>query len=319
MSKPLPWVKFETMSDGGGKFVVSPLERGMGITLGNSLRRVLLSSLSGYAITSLNIEGVKHEFSTISNVVEDVFDIICNLKGIVFKAGVEETVKLHISVSKKGKIKAKDIQLPAGVEILNPDWHIAEVSSDSKLKIEMTLNKGVGYAAAEAHLESGQPIDTINIDASFSPIVRVNHQVESIRVGKELDYDSLTLDVWTNGSISPEYAVSEASRILMSKFDLFNHLNQKPQLVDFSSSQSEVSSGQEKSKESALSLSIDDLELSARSSNCLKRAGIETVAELMEKDLSELIQIKNFGKKSADEINDKLKQYGLMLKGAEVY
>lgn len=319
MSKPLPWVKFETMSDGGGRFIVSPLERGMGITLGNSLRRVLLSSLSGYAITSLSIEDVKHEFSTIPNVVEDVFDIICNLKGIVFKSDLEETVKLSLSVSRKGKVKAKDIQLPVGVEVLNPDWHIAEVSSDSKLKIEMTLNKGVGYAPAESHLAEGQAIDTINIDSSFSPIVRVNHQVESIRVGKELDYDSLTLDVWTNGSISAEFAVSEASRILMSKFDLFNRLNQKPIVADFNAVQVDVSAGQEKTKESALSLSIDDLELSARSSNCLKRAGIETVSELMEKDLSELIQIKNFGKKSADEINDKLKQYGLMLKGAEVY
>ncbi len=319
MSKPLPWVKFEQMSDGGGRFVVSPLERGMGITLGNSIRRVLLSALSGYAITSISIEGVKHEFSTIPNVVEDVFDIICNFKGIVFKADVETPLKLSLQTSKKGKLKAKDIQLPTGVQILNPDWHIAEVSSDSKIKMDLVLDKGVGYAPAEILKRDGLPIDTILVDASFSPIVRVNHQVESIRVGKELDYDSLTLDVWTNGSVEAEEAVKEASQILMSRFELFGCMNQKPLPIESVSELSSAVSGGEKSKESILSLSIDDLELSARSSNCLKRAGIETVSELIEKDLSELIQIKNFGKKSADEINAKLKQYGLILKGAEVF
>lgn len=313
-SNPQPWVKFETLSDGAGRFIVSPLERGMGTTLGNSLRRVLLSSLEGYAITSIKIEGVKHEFSTIPHVLEDVFDFICNIKKLIFKSSETKPVKLSLSVSKKGKILASQIVCPEGVEILNQDLYIAELTEAGKFNVELVLRRGKGYAPSEAHQDEDQSIDTISLDASFSPIIRVNHQVENIRVGKELDYDSLSLDVWTNGSISAEAAVRQASQTLVDRLSLFGSMNQKP-LVQEISSEKGQSASFEKSMDSVLALTIDDLELSARSSNCLKRAGIETVGELVQKDTSELIKIKNFGKKSADEINAKLKMYGLALSG----
>ncbi len=308
---PKPWVKYEPLPDDGGRFVISPLSRGMGTTIGNSLRRVLLSSLSGYAICAVKIEGVKHEFSAIPGVVEDVFDVISNLKGIVFKSESSEEVRITISATKKGKVIASDLKLPAELEIVNPDVYIAEVTAGGGLKAEIVLRRGVGYESAENNRSEDHTIDTISLDSSYSPVLKVNHQVENIRVGKELDYDSLTLDVWSNGSVSAEDAVREAASILVDHFGLFGRLNERPQpdlsrLREFAP---------EKGKESALTLSVDDLELSARSSNCLKRAGIESVAELIEKDINELIQIKNFGKKSADEINDKLKQFGLSLKG----
>lgn len=310
-SAPKPWVKYEPLPDDGGRFVISPLSRGMGTTIGNSLRRVLLSSLSGYAICAVKIEGVKHEFSAIPGVVEDVFDVISNLKGIVFKSESSEEVRITISATKKGKVIASDLKLPAELEIVNPDVYIAEVTAGGGLKAEIVLRRGVGYESAENNRSEDHTIDTISLDSSYSPVLKVNHQVENIRVGKELDYDSLTLDVWSNGSVSAEDAVREAASILVDHFGLFGRLNERPQqdlsrLREFAP---------EKGKESALTLSVDDLELSARSSNCLKRAGIESVAELIEKDINELIQIKNFGKKSADEINDKLKQFGLSLKG----
>ncbi|NDC83067.1 DNA-directed RNA polymerase subunit alpha [bacterium] len=306
-----PWVKFEELPDNGGRFVFSPLSKGMGTTVGNSLRRVLLSSLAGYAISSVKIDGVKHEFSSIPGVVEDVFDVISNLKGIVFKSDDDSEKLLKIAVSKKGKVFAKDILLDGDIEIVNPEVYIAEVTSGSGLKIEMIVRRGVGYESAENNRGDDSSIDTISLDSSYSPVVKVNHQVENIRVGKELDYDSLSLDVWTNGSVDVAVAVRSAAGILVDHFQLFGRLNEKP-IQENNKGREGVG---EKSKDSALSLSVDDLELSARSSNCLKRAGIDSVAELIEKDITELIQIKNFGKKSADEINDKLKHYGLALKG----
>jgi DNA-directed RNA polymerase subunit alpha len=325
VSKPLPWVKFESVSDGGGRFVVSPLERGMGTTLGNALRRVLLSSLSGYAATSIKIDGVTHEFSTISGVVEDVLDVIANIKGVIFDSDQEGPFKLTLDFSKKGSLKASNFKLPSDLKVLNPDCHIAEVTEASKVTMDITVEKGMGYYPTEAQDKSDQPIDTINIDASFSPIIRVNHQVENIRVGKELDYDSLMLDVWTNGSVRPEDAVKKAAEILTSKFQLFGDMNNnksaaaaQPQLQAKASDKQEQAKQTHESKNVPEDLTVDDLELSARSSNCLKRAGIESVMDLVNRDISELIQIKNFGKKSADEINDKLKQYGLVLKGVEL-
>lgn len=309
MSKPKPWVKYEKIDDRTGRFIAAPLKRGMGVTLGNSLRRVLLSSLSGYAVTSVKIDGVKHEFATIPNVVEDVLDILCNVKGLVFKSDSEEPIAMKIDVKGKKKVTAKDIVCSSEASIVNKDWHIAEVSDGGKLNMEMILEKGFGYSPSDANEKEGLDINTITIDSSFSPISRVNHNVQNIRVGKELDYDSLTLDVWTNGSVEPGIAVKQASSILVEKFGLFENLNEKPD-----EEEKELEDSAEVAGESALNLSVDDLELSARSSNCLKRAGIELVSELIEKDMQELIQIKNFGKKSADEINEKLKQYGLVLK-----
>jgi DNA-directed RNA polymerase subunit alpha len=310
VSIPQPWVKFESLPNSGGRFVVSPLSRGMGTTLGNALRRVLLSSLGGYAVTLVKLEGVRHEFSTIPNVVEDVFDVLSNIKALVFKGTGSDAISVKLASKKKGKLYARDIKLPAGWEIVNQDSYLLEIVEGGSFEAELTIESGVGYQPADMGA-AGREIDAIAVDASFSPILKVNHSVENIRVGKSLDYDSVTLDVWTNGAILAEEAVQQAASLLGDLTALFDSMNQKPKLdlVD-----TESASG-DKVRESALGLTIDDLELSARSSNCLKRAGIETVAELVEKDIADLIQIKNFGKKSADEINEKLKQYGLSLKG----
>lgn len=310
MSIPQPWVKFEALPNFGGRFVVSPLSRGMGTTLGNALRRVLLSSLDGYAVTLVKIEGVRHEFSTIPNVVEDVFDVLSNIKGLVFKGIGEDPISLKLTAKKKGKLYARDIKLPVGWTLVNEDAYLLEVAEGGAFEIEMTVEHGVGYQAADMGV-AGREIDAVAVDASFSPIIKVNHAVENIRVGKSLDYDAVTIDVWTNGALSAEEAMTKAATQLGQMVDLFGKINQKP-LQDTADLQDAAG---DRVRESALGLTIDDLELSARSSNCLKRAGIETVAELVEKDLDDLIQIKNFGKKSADEINEKLKQYGLSLKG----
>lgn len=310
MSIPQPWVKFESLPNSGGRFVISPLSRGMGTTLGNALRRVLLSSLSGYAVTLVKLEGVRHEFSTIPNVVEDVFDVLSNIKGLVFKGTGTDPISVKLSSKKKGKLYAKDIILPTGWELVNQDSYLLEIVEGGSFDAELTIEAGVGYLPADMGA-AGREIDAIAVDASFSPILKVNHSVENIRVGKSLDYDAVTLDVWTNGAIPAEGAVQNAAALLGDLTALFDSMNQKPTR---DSVHTELVSG-DKVRESALGLTIDDLELSARSSNCLKRAGIETVAELVEKDIADLIQIKNFGKKSADEINEKLKQYGLSLKG----
>ncbi len=316
MVNPAPWVKFDNIGDNGGQFVVAPLSRGMGTTIGNALRRVLLSSLKGTAITAVKIEGVEHEFSTIPNVVEDVIDIICNLKGVVFLSQSEGVHEYAIDFNGKGAITAKDIKTDSEVKVINPEHHIAEVTVASKIKMRLVVESGVGYVAAEVNKKEDQDINTINIDASFSPIARVNHSVENIRVGKNLDHDSLTLQVWTNGSVKVEDAVREGTSILVSMFGLFGALNEKPEApAKAGVALSEAKDGDR--KQSASSLTIDDLELSARSSNCLKRAGIETVSQLLEKSLGDLIEIKNFGAKSAEEIDAKLKQYGLSLRQAE--
>ena len=311
MSSALPWVKYENNEKNSGVFTASPLVKGMGTTVGNSLRRVLLSSLEGWAITSVKIDNVDHEFMSVPNVVEDALDIISNLKQLVFTSSTDGDKQLKLSVSKKGKILGKDIELPGDVELLNHDAYIAELSTKGSLTMEINLKKGVGYKPSENHSEnSTKDINTIFVDSSFSPILRVNHNVENTRVGKNLDYEILNLEVETNGSVTPEEAVKKAVDIIVGKFELFNDLNNKPT--------EEVSEDQltaeQTEMQQALSLTVDDLELSARSSNCLKRAGIESVKELIEKDYSELIQIKNFGKKSATEINEKLSQYKLSLK-----
>jgi len=311
VSNPKPWVKYDEINKTHGKFSVSPLRRGMGTTVGNSMRRVLLSSLEGAAATSVKITGVDHEFSTLPTVVEDVLDIILNVKGLIFKCHSDDAQLAKISFKGKGKVTGKELKLPSELELVNPSHHIAEVSKDSRFEIEITVRNGVGYVSSEVNkgLDDAPDVNAIHIDSSFSPIVRVNYQVESIRVGKELDYDALNLEVFTNGSVNPETAVRRASEILVSHLELFDSLNEKPE----EESISEPSESQQVSQ-SALELTIDDLELTARSSNCLKRAGVETVQQLVEKEYEELLQIKNFGKKSVEEINDKLKQYSLSLK-----
>ena len=315
MSNTKPWVKFEEVSPNHGRFNVSPLNRGMGTTIGNALRRVLLSSLGGAAPTAVKIDGVTHEFDTIEHVVEDVLDIICNIKGLVFKSATDEEHTVKLTHKGKGSITGASLELPEGIALINPEHHIAQASKDVKINMEITVNSGIGYASAEANKTDDKDVQTIFIDASFSPIVRVNHQVESIRVGKELDYDGLALDVVTNGSSTAEEAVTAAAEILSGQIGLFQALNQEP-VAAAEASTKEVCPNGDANKD-ALALKIDDLELSARSSNCLKRAGIETVEELMNKEFEELLKVKNFGKKSVEEINEKLSQYNLVLAAPE--
>lgn len=309
---PRAWVKTEALKEGGVRFVVSPLVKGMAVTLGNSMRRILLSSLSGVAITRVKIDGAPHEFSTIPNVLEDVLDIIFNLKGLLFK--IEGDVRASISFNQKGKgiVKGSDIELPEGVDLLNKDHYIAEVFDKGILNLEFDIEVGVGYQPSSSNYFDSADIHNIFVDSSFSPVVRVNHTLESVRIGKSLNYESLFLDVWTNGCVSPEEAVQDAASILLDKFNLFLSLNQEPEVLE--DIQAAIASHGQENAQSVLGMLIDDLELSARSSNCLKRAGIETVGALIDKDVAELIQIKNFGKKSADEINDKLRQFNLSLK-----
>lgn len=308
MTKPQPWVKFEEIEEKRGRFIVSPLRRGMGITIGNAMRRVLLSSLSGYAITTCKIDGVQHEFSAIPCVKEDVFDVIANLKQVVFQSTTEDVEKASISIEGPARVTANDIEVSSNMTIINPDQFICEITEKGSFNLEITLTHGFGYQAAEAQ-ENLEDTSVISIDASFSPIVRVNHSVEDIRVGKELDYDELSLEVWTNGATTPEETVKLASAILRDQFELFERLNEAPEVDE----DDELNGESDSEADVALQMSVDDLELSARSSNCLKRAGIATVEELISKELIELKQIKNFGAKSADEINEKLKQYGLAL------
>ncbi len=314
MSKSIAWVKFKEESKNHGQFVAEPLEKGFGVTLGNSLRRVLLSSLPGAAVTSVNIEGVKHEFSTIEGVKEDVLDVLLNIKGLVLRSHSKEPKTIRINAKAAGEITARDIEHDAEIEIVNPDHHIATLNKGASLKAEMIVEQGKGYLSTEIRTKEDRPIGTILIDAVFSPIVKVNHHVEPTRVGKLIDYDKLVLDVWTNGSLSPEDAVKMSSKILITQMNLFLSLNEKPKEGEDAKG---LENPTDKKKAAGLELTIDDLELSARSSNCLKKAGIETVAELVSRPLRDLMTIKNFGKKSADEINAKLAQYNLSLKQEE--
>lgn len=306
-----PWVKFVPESDTFGRFVVEPLERGYGATLGNSLRRVLLSSLPGAAVTSIKIEGVPHQFSNISGVVEDVLEIILNIKGIVFKSHAEgvKTVKIHA----KGRmeVKASDIEHDAEIEIVNPDQKIATLDG-GKLDIEMVIEKGKGYVPATRNKKQGLPIGTIPVDSIFTPVLKVNIVTEEVRVGREINYDRLVLDVWTNGSIKPDYAVTESAKILAKHVDMFVNLGKKSEALGI------PVPGKEEIEESVLEMSVEDLELSARSSNCLKRAGIKTVGELIKWSEPDLMGIKNFGAKSAREVAEKLIEYKLSLKGGNM-
>jgi len=304
------WVKYAEVSPTYGVFTAEPLEKGYGTTLGNSVRRLLLSSIGGAAITTVKIEGVDHEFATIDGVKEDILDIIANIKNIAVKSYSNTPVEMTLSAKGEGVVTARDIEHDNEVEIVNPNHHVATINRGGKLNITLTVEKGVGYVMADVNESKKYPIGTVPIDASFSPVVKVNHKVEPTRVGKSVDYDRLILEVWTNGVISPEEAVKQSAQILKDQMDIFLNLNQKPSDGD-NVRDAEVN----KQKNSGLSLVIDDLELSARSSNCLRKANINTVSELVEKPLEDLLKIKNFGKKSAEEINTKLSQYGLALKG----
>ncbi|MBT9168162.1 MAG: DNA-directed RNA polymerase subunit alpha [Syntrophomonadaceae bacterium] len=291
-----------------GMFVIEPLERGYGITLGNSLRRVLLSSLPGAAITNIKIEKVLHEFSTIPGVLEDTTEIILNLKQLAMKIYSDEPQTLTIVAAGQGVITAGDIKLPADVEILNPDIHIATLEEDGNLYLEMTAINSRGYVPAERNKQSGQPIGMIPMDSLFSPIKRVNYKVEDTRIGQHTDYDKLTIEVWTDGSIRPDEAISLGAKILSKHLSLFVNLTEKVDEVEI------LDEKDKDDKSKIMEMTIEELDLSVRSYNCLKRAGINSMQELVQKDEDEMMKVRNLGKKSLEEVLQKLEELNLTLR-----
>ena len=320
----VPRITSESVEENRGSFTIEPLDRGFGYTFGNSLRRVLLSSLAGAAVTSVRIEGVAHEFSTIKGVKEDVTDIVLNLKGIVCRMHSDATeVEAPLVVSGPGEITAKDIDLPSGVEILNPDAHIATLEKQTKLEVYLTIGRGRGYRPAEENKSSDQPIGVIPIDSIFSPVRRVAYNVEQARVGQKTDYDKLTLDIETDGSIDPHAALREAAEILISQLAIFTDADRVIELRDTHTGGildaglvgADAGRGAGGRAPNAMDdILIEELELGVRSYNCLKRAGIQTVGDLVSKSEGELNAIPNFGKKSIDEVIETLHARGLALR-----
>ena len=293
-----------------GKFVIEPLERGYGITLGNSLRRIMLSSLPGTAVSHVKIKGVLHEFSSIPGVKEDVTEIVMNIKNVVIKNNSDtfEPKQAYIDVVGERVVKAGDIKVDGDIEIVNPDLVIANLSGpDAKLEMELTIVNGRGYVSLDKNKEADAPIDVIAIDSIFTPVERVNLTVQNTRVGQVTDYDKLTLDVYTNGALAPDEAVSLAANLLVEHLKLFVDLSENARLVDVM-----VESTTDE-KEKVLEMNIDELELSVRSYNCLKRAGINTVQELINKTPEDMMKVRNLGRKSLDEVLAKLKELGLSL------
>lgn len=287
------------------KFVCEPLERGYGVTIGNSLRRILLSSLPGCAITSVKINGVLHEFSSIPNVVEDVPEIIVNLKNVRLKFAEEEEKVLRIDFNGEGEVTAGDIQTDGTVEILNPDLHIATVSEGGHLIMELTANRGRGYTPADKNKKPDQDISVLPIDSIYTPVKKVNYQIENTRVGQMVDLDRLVIEVWTDGSLKPYEALSLAAKILTGHLELFIDLSEATRNTRV------MVEKEENKKERILEKSIEELELSVRSFNCLKRAGISTVEDLANKTESDMMKVRNLGKKSLDEVVAKLHALGL--------
>ncbi|HCF48961.1 MAG TPA: DNA-directed RNA polymerase subunit alpha [Syntrophomonas sp.] len=295
-----------------GKFVIEPLERGYGTTLGNSLRRVLLSSLPGAAVTSIKVDGVLHEFSTIPNVVEDTTEIILNIKKLVLKYDSQDRKILRIEKEGKMDLKASDITPDGEVEILNPDLHIATLDEGAKISMELTVERGRGYVSADQQpIKSEEIVGLIPIDSIYTPVTKVNYSVDMARVGKRTDYDSLTLEVWTNGSISPEEGISLSAQILIEYLKLFTEIDDTYAEVEI------LVEKEEEKKDKVLEMSIEELELSVRASNGLKRANINTVGDLIEKTREEMSKIRNLGQKSLEEIERKLKELDLSFKKTE--
>ena len=287
------------------KFVCEPLERGYGVTIGNSLRRILLSSLPGCAITSVKIDGVLHEFSSIPNVVEDVPEIIVNLKNIRLKFDGNEEKKLRLDFKGEGEVKAGDIETDESVEILNPDLHIATVSEGGHLTMELTADRGRGYLSSDKNKKPDQDISVLPIDSIYTPVKKVNYQVENTRVGQMVDLDRLVIEVWTDGSLKPYEALSLAAKIMTGHLDLFIDLSEATKNTKI------MIEKEENKKERILEKSIEELELSVRSCNCLKRAGIATVEDLTNKTEADMMKVRNLGKKSLDEVTAKLHALGL--------
>ncbi|MDD7146763.1 MAG: DNA-directed RNA polymerase subunit alpha [Lachnospiraceae bacterium] len=294
-----------------GKFVVEPLERGYGITLGNSLRRIMLSSLPGAAVSQVKIDGVLHEFSSIPSVKEDVTEIIMNIKSLAIKnnSTTNEPKTAYIEFEGEGVVKASDIQVDQDIEIMNPDLTIATLSGgkDSRLYMELTITKGRGYVSADKNKSEDLPIGVIAVDSIYTPVERVNMTVENTRVGQVTDYDKLTLDVYTNGTLAPDEAVSLAAKVLSEHLGLFIDLSENAKNTEI------MVEKEDDEKEKVLEMSIDELELSVRSYNCLKRAGINTVEELANKTSEDMMKVRNLGRKSLEEVLAKLKELGLQL------
>jgi len=291
-----------------GKFVVEPLERGYGTTLGNSLRRILLSSLPGAAVTSIQIDGVMHEFSTVEGVVEDVTSIILNLKKLALKIYSDEEKTLEIDVQGEGAVTAADITHDSDLEILNPDLYIATVAENGHLRMRMTANQGRGYVPADQNKREDHPIGVIPIDSIYTPVQRVSYQVENTRVGQVSNYDKLSLDVTTDGSIGPKEAIALGAKILTEHLNIFVGLTDEAQNAEI------MVEKEEDQKEKVLEMTIEELDLSVRSYNCLKRAGINTVQELANKTEEDMMKVRNLGRKSLEEVKAKLEDLGLGLR-----
>ena len=292
-----------------GKFVVEPLERGFGTTLGNSLRRVLLSSLPGVAVTSMKIDGVVHEFSTIEGVKEDVTEIVLNIKGITAKLYTDSPKTVRIEATGEGEVTAGSIQQDAEIEVLNPDWHIDTLAEGAKLVMELTFDKGRGYVPSERNKANAEQasLGALPVDSIYTPVLKVNYTVENTRVGQITDYDKLTIEVWTDGTISAKEAVSLAARIMTEHLNLFVTLSQEAMDAEI------MVEKDDKGKEKALEMTIEELDLSVRSFNCLKRAGINTVEDLINKSEDEMMKVRNLGRKSLEEVIAKLDSLGFKL------
>ena len=315
MDFQVPRIVHEEVDDHRGIFVIEPLDRGFGHTFGNSLRRVLLSSLEGAAVTAVKIEGISHEFATVPGVKEDITDIILNLKGLIcLLHGESPEVEVRIVKKGAGKVTAADIEAPADLEILNPELEIANVSDKGKLEMTLTIGRGRGYVPAEMNRGPEMTIGVIPIDSIFSPVTRVTYEVEAARVGQRTDYDKLRLDVTTDGSINPKDAIGEAAEILIRQLAIFNDLER---IEGYSESAGTEGTVETSSAHGMENFPIEELELGVRSYNCLKRVGIETIGDLIAKSEQELSAIPNFGRKSVEEVKETLGAHGLKLRGDE--
>jgi DNA-directed RNA polymerase subunit alpha len=303
-----PVIDETSSNDRYGRFIIEPLERGFGLTLGNSLRRVLLSSIEGAAVTAVKIDGVLHEFSPIPGVTEDATDIILNLKQVPLKMHVDSTKTLYLRIDKAGVVKASDIETDADVEILEPDAHIATVSEGGKLHMEMRVKRGRGYVSADKNFDEDLGIGWIPIDSVHSPVKKVNYLVEAARLGQTTDYDKLTVDVWTNGSVTPRDAVSLSAKLIRDHLNIFINLEEVGDLQTDALADTPRAALNEN-----LDKSVEELELSVRSYNCLKNANIRTIRELVQKTEGEMLKTKNFGRKSLNEIKEILSGMGLSL------
>jgi DNA-directed RNA polymerase subunit alpha len=293
-----------------GRFVIEPLERGFGHTLGNALRRVLLSSLPGVAVTGISIDGIQHEFSTVPGVTEDVTEMILNLKNLSAKLYSDQPKTVHVDVRGPGEVKAGDIGLDDELEIIDPDLHIATLNEDAHLQMSLTLDKGRGYVSADKNKSMNMPIGFIPMDSIFTPIRKVNYTVEDTRVGQITDYDKLTLEVWTNGSVQPDEAISLSAKILTEHLSLFVSLTDQVMPVSFADQEDDK-------KEKVLEMTIEELDLSVRAYNCLKRAGINTVAELVQRNQEDMMKVRNLGRKSLEEVEQKLEALNLSLRPSD--